>query len=110
MFDVTVLKMKQVLRPWFAGRRSESLKQVHLQIDDPRNFIKQKGSEQERRDSTREMSDGMKLSAEEEIHKAGFLLPISVPWGTLIGSRVSKDGICSLHLFCGAVASMELAK
>ena len=110
MFDVTVLKMKQVLRPWFSGRRGESLKQVHLHIDDPRNVIKQKGSEQERRDSTREMSDGMKLSAEEELHKAGFLLPISVPWGTLIGSRVSRDAICSLHLLCGAVAGMELAK
>lgn len=100
MFGVIVLQIKQVLRPWFRGKRGEDLKQVHLHVDDQTNVILQKGREQERRDSTSDMTGGIKLSGEEELHKTGFLHPIAVSWGTLLRLRVSRDAMFSLHRFC----------
>ena len=32
-----------------------------------------------------------------------------MPWTSFVGSRGSRDAICSLHLICGATAAMELA-
>lgn len=42
IFNATVMKLKHLLRPWFSGRRSRSLKQLHLHVDDPTNVIPQK--------------------------------------------------------------------
>lgn len=33
-----------------------------------------------------------------------------MPWSTLISSRNNRDAICSVHLFCGAVAALELGE
>ena len=62
LFAITVMKMKQLLRPWYSGRRAQKLKQVHLHVDDPGNVIKQKHGEQARRHSARDIDEGEKLS------------------------------------------------
>lgn len=109
MYTVTVWKMTQILSPCLGRRRGEALKQIHLHVDDPKNNIKQKFGEREWRDSARDVSEGVKLSGEEELHKMSFLLPITARWGILMQYRVSRDAIPLFHLFCGAVAGIELA-
>lgn len=114
MFNVCVMKMKHLLCPWFSGRRSRSMRKLHLHIDDPSLLIPQKRGEQERRDSTRTVtnetvSDAHVLQSPSELPRIGFNSPVNVPWSSLMNCRERRDAICSLHLFCGAIASMELA-
>ncbi|CAN8072530.1 unnamed protein product [Agarophyton chilense] len=116
LFKVTVLKLKNFFRPWFTGKRSEHLAQIHLHIESPPQVIPQKMGEQERRDKAREPSSGVIADADldiaifssEEDDQIGFHVPITVPWSRVIGSPQSRDSICSLDLFCGAAAAMEL--
>ena len=81
-----------------------------MHIDDPTNVIPQKKGGQDRRDSARDTNSESKASGSKELKRIGFLLPISVPWGMVIGSRGSRDAIYSLHLFRSAVAAVELAE
>ena len=111
VLSVTVLKMKHLLSSWFSGRRSKGLQQLHLHIYDPTNVISQNYSGQARRDTARNVNNiEMKLGGEDELYKNGFQVPMSAPWSTLISSMTSRDAICPLHLFCGAVAAMELGQ
>ena len=86
------------------------MRQLHLHIDDPTTVIPQNRGEQARRDSNPEALIDEKATGAEELRNIGFLLPITVPWSTLVGSRKSRDAVCSLHLFCRAVAATELAE
>ncbi|PXF47001.1 hypothetical protein BWQ96_03191 [Gracilariopsis chorda] len=110
IFHVTVMKLKHFLRPWFSGSRGKQLRQLHLHVDDPSIVIPQKHGEQARRDATRSMDENTARNGSDELNSIGFLLPITVPWGTITSSRRSRDAVSSVHLFCGAVAAMELAE
>ncbi|PXF44443.1 hypothetical protein BWQ96_05813 [Gracilariopsis chorda] len=92
------------------GSRGELVKQIHLHIDDPNLVITQKYEEQTRRDNTGGIYGYKQLNAEEDLRKIGFQLLINAPWSTLISSRNNRDAICSVHLFCGAVAALELSE
>ena len=85
-------------------------KHVHLHIDDPTNVIPQNKGEQARRNWTRDRHSESEASGSKKLKRIGFLLPISVPLGTVIGWRGSRDAICSLRLFCAGVADVELAE
>ena len=114
IFQVTVMKLKHLLRPWFTGRRSKKLAQLHLHIDDPTLVIPQKRGEQGRRDGMRHPEDTSTEftdnSSDGDVEQMVFHVPITIPWSSVIGSRSKRDAICSLHLFCAAVAGLELAE
>lgn len=69
------------------------MRQLHLRIDDPTTVIQQKRGEQARRDSSQEAVINVKAPGAEELRNVGFLLPITAPWSTLVGSRKSRDAV-----------------
>ncbi|PXF45568.1 hypothetical protein BWQ96_04645 [Gracilariopsis chorda] len=110
LFHVTVLKRKQIRRLWSTGRRRKYLRQRHVHIDDPRRVILGKHGEQARRDFLRRIEVVVKKTGGQKLHRIGFRQPIVVPWAILIRSISIRDAICSLHLLCSGLATMELAE
>lgn len=107
---IVTSKMRASMKRWLSGPNERHLKQLHLHIDDPKELIKQKASEQERRDSTRAIRD---LDSVHHTEGHGMELPgfqdqLTIPWGVLLNDRHFKAELASLNLFCAAVAALDL--
>lgn len=53
LFVVTVLKMKHIMKRWFAGTSGEKLQQVHLHMDGLTLLMSQKHNKQREGDAVR---------------------------------------------------------
>lgn len=107
---VTLIKMKHLLRPRFSRRRTRNVRRLHLHLDGPTIVILQKRREQAGRDSSRGTVIEVEATGAEEWRYLCLLLPITAPWSTLVRSRKRRDVTFKLHLFCEALAAIELAK
>lgn len=113
LFNITTAKINHVPCPWFSGRRSRHLTQVHLHIDDRTLVIPQKKGEQYGRDVLRNSNsglEGVKVENVSELENLGFHKAVTVPWSSFMTCRKNRDSICSLHVFYAMIALMELAE
>ena len=110
LMDVVTGKMKNVLKSWINAVRAKALHQIHLHIGDPSLLIRQKATEQYRRDRGRfVLSETQDLVDETSLGEMlGFQDEICLPWSSLLINRSEKDEMASLHMFCAGVAAFEL--
>lgn len=93
--EIVAGKMREVLRRWLTDSMAVHLRQIHLHIDDPNYNLRQKHTEQKRRDNHRQSSSDENSAGQDHesfaVRKLQFQDEMTVPWSSLLQDRSYKD-------------------